>query len=507
MSLVTLALLCVAVAALWAYSKWRHSYWASRGVPTPPYVPILGHMHQALSREGKWKYDSVAYHKYGGSKFCGLYEFFTPVLLVGDPDLLKHILVKDFDHFVDRMTLALPHEKDKMTAQMLSLKKGEEWKQLRAIMSPTFSSGKMKGMFPLVCEKADAFVAFSLNDSRGKPYVDMKFNFGRFTIDTIASCAFGIECNSLVDEDAEFPKRADKIFEATPFDILKFLFMNTLPSLAKLLNLRFTHPEADFLEEVVRHTIKERLKGERRGDFLDLLLEARNSDGAAKEVKGTGVDSTTKSKYLLDDTTIASQCLLFLVAGYETTATTLGFAAFQLAKNPSAQEKLRQEIQDLVHEEGDITYQGVMEAKYLDACLMETLRLFPPAPFIERVCTRDYRLPGTDLTIKAGDKIQCPVWSIHHDPKYWPEPNEFRPERFLPENRASQKNFAHMPFGIGPRNCLAMRFALMEAKVVLSKLLLAGELHPAPGHEEIVLEPGMGIIRAKGGVKVTLKAL
>ncbi|ROT72411.1 cytochrome P450 CYP6BQ22 [Penaeus vannamei] len=297
MSLVTLALLCVAVAALWAYSKWRHSYWASRGVPTPPYVPILGHMHQALSREGKWKYDSVAYHKYGGSKFCGLYEFFTPVLLVGDPDLLKHILVKDFDHFVDRMTLALPHEKDKMTAQMLSLKKGDEWKQLRAIMSPTFSSGKMKGMFPLVCEKADAFVTFSLNDSRGKPYVDMKYNFGRFTIDTIASCAFGIECNSLVDEDAEFPKKADKFFEATPFDILKFLFMNTLPSLAKLLNLRFTHPEADFLEEVVRHTIKERMKGERRGDFLDLLLEARNSDGAAKEVKETGVDSTTKSKY------------------------------------------------------------------------------------------------------------------------------------------------------------------------------------------------------------------
>jgi len=195
------------------------------------------------------------------------------------------------------MILALPHEKDKMMAQMLSLKKGEEWKQLRAIMSPTFSSGKMKGMFPLVCEKADAFVAFSLNDSRGKPYVDMKYNFGRFTIDTIASCAFGIECNSLVDEDAEFPKRADKFFEATPFDILKFLFMNTLPSLAKLLNLRFTHPEADFLEEVVRHTIKERMKGERRGDFLDLLLEARNPDGAAKEAKETGVDSSTKSKY------------------------------------------------------------------------------------------------------------------------------------------------------------------------------------------------------------------
>lgn len=76
------------------------------------------------------------------------------------------------------------------------------------------------------------------------------------------------------------------------------------------------------------------------------------------------------SQTVLDDITIASQCILFLVAGYETTATALGFTAFLLAKNPSAQERLRQEIQDLVHEEGDITYQGVMEAKYLDACLM-----------------------------------------------------------------------------------------------------------------------------------------
>ncbi|XP_063606137.1 cytochrome P450 9e2-like [Penaeus indicus] len=500
MSLVTLALVCVAVATLLVYSKWRHSYWASRGVQTPPYVPILGHIHHALSKKGKWEYDSVAYHKYGGSKFCGLYEFFTPVLLVGDPDLIKHIFVKDFDHFVDRMNLTFPHDKDKITAQMLSFKKGEEWKQLRAIMSPTFSSGKMKGMFPLVCDKADALVAFSLSESRRKPYVDMKYNFGRFTIDTIASCAFGIECNSFVDERAEFPNRAEKFF-GTNFNI-RLIMMTTLPTLAKMLNIRFTNPEAYFLEEVVTHTIKERMKGERRGDFLDLLLEVRSPDGEEK-----GIDSTTKSKQLLDDITIASQCLLFLVAGYETTATAMGFAAFLLAKNPSAQEQLRKEIQNLVHEEGDITYQGVMEAKYLDACLMETLRLFPPAPLIERLCTRDYRLPGTDLTIKAGDRIQCPVWSIHHDPKYWPEPNEFRPERFLPENKTSMKNFAHMPFGIGPRNCLAMRFALMEAKIVLSKLLLVAELRNAPGHEEMVLEPGLGLIKAKGGVKVILNPL
>lgn len=190
------------------------------------------------------------------------------------------------------MNFALPHEKDKITAQMLSLKKGEEWKQLRAIMSPTFSSGKMKGMFPLVCDKADALVAFSLSESRRKPYVDMKYNFGRFTIDTIGSCAFGIECNSFVDEHAEFPNRANKFFETTKLNIIKFILLTTLPTLAHLLNIRFTNPEAHFLEEVVMHTVKERLKGERRGDFLDLLLEVRSPDGEVRET-----DSSTKSKH------------------------------------------------------------------------------------------------------------------------------------------------------------------------------------------------------------------
>ncbi|MDK2413634.1 cytochrome P450, partial [Aphanizomenon sp. 202] len=84
-------------------------------------------------------------------------------------------------------------------------------------------------------------------------------------------------------------------------------------------------------------------------------------------------------------------------AGYDTTASTLAFASILLAKHPEIQQRLRQEMSEMVEEHGDITYQGIMEAKYLDACVMETLRLYPPGLFLERKCIKEYKIPGTDV--------------------------------------------------------------------------------------------------------------
>lgn len=217
--------------------------------------------------------------------------------MVGDPDLLKHILVKDFDHFVDRMDLHLSHEKDKLLSEMLSLKKGDEWRHLRPIMSPTFTSGKMKGMFPLVCDKADDLVTFCLKEALSKSCIDMKDNFGRFTIDTIASCAFGIECNSLEDKNAPFPKNAERFFSPNRFVVFKLAIMGALPKLGKLFNMQLSLPETEFFEEVARHTLEERLKGEKRGDFLDLLLEGRSRDGETRKVSNNDrVDGSSNPK-------------------------------------------------------------------------------------------------------------------------------------------------------------------------------------------------------------------
>ncbi|XP_047493086.1 cytochrome P450 9e2-like [Penaeus chinensis] len=505
---VTWLLLGAALALFWAYSWWKHRYWANKGVPTPPVVPFIGHAHKLFLADKRCNFEKEIYFNCSGSKLSGVYSFHEPVLLVGDPELMRHIFVKDFDHFMDRRTLNMPSEKDKVMANMLSLKTGEEWKKLRAIMSPTFTSGRMKGMFPLVCKKADDLVSFCLKEARTKPFVDMKYNFGRFTMDTIASCAFGIECNSLVGEKAEFAEKVETFFKMTPGMMCRLLFLSIFPRLGNLLNMRFSVPATDFFTEVARETMRTRQSGNKRGDFLDLLLEAEVSTGDAEGITATQDDSkSSQSKQALDELTIISQSVMFLVAGYDTTASTLAFASILLAKHPEIQQRLRQEISEIVEEHGDITYQGIMEAKYLDACVMETLRMYPPGLFLERKCVKEYKIPGTDVTIEPGLIVTCSIFNIQRDPKYWPEPEEFRPERFLPENKANITNLTHIPFGIGPRNCIAMRFALMETKVGLAKMLLASDMKLAPGHEEIKTDFGFGLLRPKDGVNLLLTPL
>ncbi|XP_027231239.1 cytochrome P450 3A41 isoform X2 [Penaeus vannamei] len=504
---VTWMLVGAVLVLLWAYSRWKHRFWESKGVPTPPVVPFIGHMHNLLHPDKKTNFEGEAYYKHGGSKLCGFYFFHEPLLLVGDPEITSHIYVKDFDHFMDRRSFNMSSEKDRVMANMLTMKTGEEWKKLRSVMSPTFTSGKMKGMFPLVCKKADELVSFCLKEARTKPFVDMKYNFGRFTMDTIASCAFGIECNSLVDEKPEFAEQVESFFKITPGMIWRLLITSLFPKLGKMLNMRLSVPAVDFFADVARETMRARRSGNKRGDFLDLLLEAEVSTGDAEGTTALQDDKSSKSQQPLDELTIISQSVLFLAAGYDTTASTLAFASFLLAKHPEIQHRLRQELSEMVEEHGDITYQGIMEAKYLDACLMETLRLYPPTVLLERKCIKEYKIPGTDVTISPGLMVICPVYHIHRDPKYWPEPEEFRPERFLPENKANITHLTHIPFGIGPRNCIAMRFALMETKVGLAKMLLASDVKLAPGHEEIKTDFGLGLLRPKDGVNLLLTPL
>ncbi|XP_066961973.1 cytochrome P450 3A8-like [Macrobrachium rosenbergii] len=459
MMLTTLALVALLVTSLWLYNKHRHSYWAKRGILSPPALPLLGNFIEIVAgKPGRWTFDEKVYRNYTKGGLGGAYFLLSPILYISDPETVKQILVKDFDHFSERQSFTSLHENDRAMNEMLFNANGERWKRLRNLMTPTFTSGKLKNMFHLVSEKADALKAFCLKEAAKKPHVNVKKACGRFTIDTIASCAFGLECNSFEDEDAVFPAKVQPFFAAGVLRMLKFAAVSAVPFVTGLMDVGVFPEEKFFFRQVAEETIAARRKGAKRGDFLDLLLEAQASEENSP-------DDETKAK-ILDDTTIISQSILFIIVGYDTTATTIAIASYLLSKNPEAQQRLRQELQEIVKEEGKLTYQAVMDAKYLDACIMETLRLYPPAPNLERVCSKDYKIPGSNITVRKGDIIEVPLWSIHHDEKYWPEPEVYNPDRFMPENKADIVPYTHMPFGGGPRNCIAMRFALIKGSTI-----------------------------------------
>ncbi|CAG2175247.1 unnamed protein product, partial [Oppiella nova] len=179
-------------------------------------------------------------------------------------------------------------------------------------------------------------------------------------------------------------------------------------------------------------------------------------------------------KYITEDEILANSWIFFQ-AGYETTASTLTFASYELALNEDIQQKLYEEVMSAVDTKGEIDYDLLARLPYLDAVISETLRLHSPVlrlgRELGRECLNDYKLGDTGITIKKGQAVEIPINAIHLSEEYYSSPNRFIPNRFLPENRHKLVPYTYMPFGVGPRNCIGMRFALMETKLGLAQII------------------------------------
>ncbi|XP_037072533.1 probable cytochrome P450 6a13 [Pollicipes pollicipes] len=460
LSPIPLAVLVVTlVYAYFRYTK-DFDFWPSRGVPGPKATLPWGNEYGMPFMAPMVEFEQWLYSEHGGKKYCGYMEMNRPVLFVGDPDLIRAISIKDFEYFSDRRDFG---ELEDMKGA-LSAVNGELWKSTRAVMSPTFSASKMKAMHQLTLDNATNLNKYVLEDMQEKGEVEMKDAFGRYTMDNIASCAFGVNCNSFVDPNTKFATNAAKLFSPGMLGMLRSIAMLTIP---RSIASKIPNPDKEvyqFFGDVINTTIAHREKHPTSlRDFLQLLLDTKDKDG----------------NRVLSTTSIVSQSVLFFFAGYDTTATLLTFAAYCLATSPEVQRQAQQEVDDVVtNHGGQLTYDAVMEMSYMDRVLSETLRMYPPATRIERLSTKDYTLPGTNVHLPKGTLVQIPVFVLHRDPDHYPDPLRFDPDRFLPEEKEKRHPCAYIPFGVGPRNCIAMRFALFEAKVALATLLRKGTLLP-----------------------------
>ncbi|CAG7824445.1 unnamed protein product, partial [Allacma fusca] len=128
--------------------------------------------------------------------------------------------------------------------------------------------------------------------------------------------------------------------------------------------------------------------------------------------------------------------------------------------------------------DGEFSYDIINSLEYLDMVISETLRMYPPGGRTERRSTRTYKIPNSDVTLPEGTVVVIPIYQVHHDEDYWPEPSRFDPERFTKENVSKRHPFAYQPFGHGPRNCIGNRFALTEVKLALAQLVLNFKFEP-----------------------------
>jgi len=249
--------------------------------------------------------------------------------------------------------------------------------------------------------------------------------------------------------------------EETTYDWLYSLTL-TFPFLTKLAPTIDNEP-LDLIEKTFRSVLEARRRsGETNGnDFVDILNELRSRT------------STAEYKRLnITEVTILSQAINIFLGGYETSGTTSTLLLYYLATNSGVQEILQKEI-DAVFEKnnGKINHEVIKneEMPYLTACIDETLRLGPPLYRPERQCMKDWT--HDKLTIKKGTTVFICSWATHRHPEHFPNPDEFKPERFFKENKSTLNPYAFVPFGHGPRACIGIRFAYESLKLLFSHLL------------------------------------
>ncbi|CAO1425544.1 unnamed protein product [Diamesa serratosioi] len=440
---------------LYVWIKNSYLYWNKRGfesaVGTFPFGNLSGVGSKRTSAEALMElYEEHKYNK----DYLGMYFFTSPAVLAINPEFIKSVLVRDFAHFHDR---GFYHNKkdDPLSANLLTLE-GQEWKRIRSKLTPVFTSGKLKMMFDIVSQIGDKLVRVLEPKLTPDGHADMREFLAEFTTDVIGNIAFGLECNSLEDPDSEFRKYGKKVFQMSPTRILKFFLTSAFPNPSRKLGVTSTNPEpAKFFTDAFIKTVEYREKNNiQRNDFLQLLIQQKNSSDG------------------LTLTELAAESFIFFGGGFETSASTMAYCLYELAQNTDVQDKLRKEIREVMERNGNkLTYDCMLEMKYLNMVLDETLRKFPPIPGSIRKCTIDYTIPGTNLEIKKGTTVMIPTFALHRDPQYYPNPNEFDPERFTEENIKTRHPFTYLPFGEGPRSCIAMRFGMMQTRVGVVKLL------------------------------------
>ncbi|KAK9884812.1 hypothetical protein WA026_009039 [Henosepilachna vigintioctopunctata] len=485
------------------------SYWSRRGLDTPPYSLLFGHMKSAFTREIAFIDRMLKFYRYFksmGLRHGGLYFVWSPVYMPLDLNIIKHITQIDFQHFHSR-GLYSNEKNDPLSGNLFTLE-GKKWKLLRHKLTPTFSSGKMKMMFPTMVECTKGLHKV-IDKELGGP-VDIKDILGRFTTDIIGSCAFGLDCNSLENPDSEFRKKGKSILHRKGLENFKQAMFFTLPNITKRFNV-FVFPVkvTEFFMKIVKDTVTYREEHNvLRKDFMDLLIQLKN--------KGKLVDDDKWSSDLINEADnkitmneIAAQVVVFFFAGFETSATTMSFCLYEVSKNKSIQDRIREEIRRVLQgHDGKLTYEALMEMSYLDQVVNETLRKYPPVPGLPRICNKDYKVPGTDLVLEKGVRVMISVAGIHHDPDYYADPEKFDPDRFSEDNKKNLTPNSFLPFGEGPRYCIGARFGLMQTKVGLVALLLNYELSiNKKTQEPLQFDPEFVVASTKGGLWLDFKKI
>ncbi|XP_050077622.1 cytochrome P450 4d1-like [Anopheles maculipalpis] len=380
----------------------------------------------------------------------------------------------------------------------LLLSFGEKWFQRRKIITPSFHFKILDQFMDVFNKEADTLV------TKLERHVNQKeFNIydyiTLYALDSICATSMGVHINAQEDPNNEYAQGVKKISEYVfrrIFSVLRqFPALFVLYSYAKDQG-RVIKRLHDFTNSVIDKRRKQLTKqskvhqeddfSKHRDTFLDQLLKVK-IDGRP-----------------LSTADIREEVDTFMFEGHDTTTSGISFTILLLAKHQDIQQKLFEEIETALGDSAAtvfLTNSLLQELKYLDMVIKESLRLVPPVPFIGRKLLEDMELNGT--IIPAGTTLSLNIFALHRNPEVFPEPEKFIPERFSDENHIKRAPYDYIPFSAGSRNCIGQKYALLEMKVTIVKLLASYRILPGESIDQVRYKADL-VIRAEGGIPVKL---
>lgn len=393
--------------------------------------------------------------------------------LIRNPKLLQKLFVTDADYFTDHSKY-FDAGTDKYVASSLFFINGEEWQDMRRFMNKAFHHSRLEKIFGSIVENAEAVTNNLLKmneDQGGRITCDPKDLFTRYISDVTANVLISKKVDSMKDEDNEFfPICQYFVNIVNPSSIIKFSFLSLFPRTMKALGFTILDSKVtNNYRETILNTMDEREKYHiRRTDMMDFLMKLRTNARNDPNNKSEGLmkfdNQTIFGKHLsrqqwADDEVVA-QSLQFFIGAAGPLSDLLTYITFELAISSDIQNTLFAEVQSVSKSlnGSPLNYAAANQLKYMDQVISETLRKWPSAMLTDRMCTKNYtlNLDGRRLSFVEGDILVYPVYAMHHDPKYFPNPEIFDPGRFSEENRTRIVEGTFIPFGVGPRSCIGV---------------------------------------------------
>ncbi|XP_023294721.2 probable cytochrome P450 28d1 [Lucilia cuprina] len=493
MSLSTIILI------VYLYLSWYFNYWKRQNIAGPRPQLLKGTFPKTYA--GKCNllnelHEIYMHYKYRES-YVGVFMARSPKLFILDPKLIKQILTQQFTKFRDNESSQWSSEKvEQLRFGSPFVSVGEVWKEKRSELVQGLTVNRIRSHYEIMKESASEMIAFIKAQD---PIIewDAKDLANRFTCHIMSKFIWGIDENTFetLDKHSTIHEIADQMLKQSLKCVQYYGKTAAWPWLRKIQPERFFPAVSDgFFKQLAKDVMQQKIAtNNKQNDVINHLLQL-------------------KEKKSLNDVQIAGHTTTVLIDGFETGAIVIAHCLLLLARHQRVQKKLRQELL----EAGDtITYDQLMELPYLDQCIQETLRLFPPLATLFKICTESFELQnefsGSRVLLKPQDIVYISAYSLHHDPDYYENPEEFWPERFNQELGGVKKYKdmgVFLPFGDGPRMCPGMKLGLSEVKVAVAELLKTFELSLCAGTRlDNKIAADSFLLTLDGGIRVYFKCL